>query len=76
LILIAPLRLGGGHEGRSGDADQWLTVKALADPGLKARYAELGASPMPTSPAEMKAFRAAEEARLLPIMKAAGIKPG
>src|SRR4051812_26995080 len=52
-----------------------LTNKALADPALKARYAELGASPMPTSPAEMKAFREAEEARLLPIMKAAGIKP-
>ena len=27
------------------------------------------------TPAEMKAFRASEEARLLPIMKAAGIKP-
>jgi len=53
-----------------------LTVKALADPQLKARYADLGASPMPTSPAEMKAFRASEEARLLPIMRAAGIKPG
>jgi tripartite-type tricarboxylate transporter receptor subunit TctC len=53
-----------------------LTNKALADPGLKARYADLGATPMPTTPAEMKAFRAAEEARLLPIMKAAGIKPG
>jgi tripartite-type tricarboxylate transporter receptor subunit TctC len=52
-----------------------LTNKALADPGLKARYADLGASPMPTTPAEMKAYRAAEEARLLPIMKAAGIKP-
>ena len=52
-----------------------LTNKALADPGLKARYADLGASPMPTTPAEMKAFREAEEARLLPIMKAAGIKP-
>jgi tripartite-type tricarboxylate transporter receptor subunit TctC len=53
-----------------------LTNRALADPGLKARYADLGAAPMPMSPAEMKAFRASEEARLLPIMKAAGIKPG
>jgi tripartite-type tricarboxylate transporter receptor subunit TctC len=52
-----------------------LTGKALADPQLKARYAELGATPWPTSPAEVKAFRASEEARLLPIMKAAGIKP-
>jgi tripartite-type tricarboxylate transporter receptor subunit TctC len=52
-----------------------LTVKALADPALKARYSDLGATPWPTSPAEIKAFRDSEEARLLPIMKAAGIKP-
>jgi hypothetical protein len=42
---------------------------------LKARYTDLGATPWPTSPAEIKAFRDAEELRLLPIMKAAGIKP-
>jgi tripartite-type tricarboxylate transporter receptor subunit TctC len=53
-----------------------LTVKALADPALKARYAELGATPWPTSPAEIRAFRDSEEVRLLPVMKAAGIKPG
>jgi hypothetical protein len=29
----------------------------------------------PTSPDEAKAYRDAEEKRLLPIMKAAGIKP-
>jgi tripartite-type tricarboxylate transporter receptor subunit TctC len=52
-----------------------LTVKALADPALKARYADLGATPWPASPAEIRAFRDAEEARLLPILKAAGIKP-
>ena len=52
-----------------------LTVKALVDPWLKARYGELGATPMPTTPAEIKAFRDSEEVRLLPIMKAAGIKP-
>jgi len=52
-----------------------LTAKALADPALKARYAELGATPWATSPAEIKAFRDSEEVRLLPIMKAAGIKP-
>jgi hypothetical protein len=40
-----------------------------------ARYTDLGATPWPTSPAEIKAFRDAEETRLLPIMKAAGIKP-
>jgi tripartite-type tricarboxylate transporter receptor subunit TctC len=53
-----------------------LTVKALADPSLKARYSELGATPWPTSPAEIRTFRDSEEARLLPIMRAAGIKPG
>jgi tripartite-type tricarboxylate transporter receptor subunit TctC len=53
-----------------------LTVKALAEPSLKARYSELGATPWPTTPAEISAFRDSEEARLLPIMKAAGIKPG
>ena len=52
-----------------------LTAKALADPALKARYAELGATPWPASPVEIKAFRGSEEMRLLPIMKAAGIKP-
>jgi tripartite-type tricarboxylate transporter receptor subunit TctC len=52
-----------------------LVARALADPGLKARYADLGATPWPVSPAEIKAFRDAEEVRLLPIMKAAGIKP-
>ena len=40
-----------------------------------ARYTDLGATPWPTSPAEIKAFRDSEETRLLPIMKAAGIKP-
>jgi hypothetical protein len=42
---------------------------------LKARYADLGATPWPASSAEIKAFRDSEEVRLLPIMKAAGIKP-
>jgi tripartite-type tricarboxylate transporter receptor subunit TctC len=52
-----------------------LTARALADPALKARYADLGATPWPTSPAQIKAFRDAEEVRLLPVLKAAGIKP-
>jgi hypothetical protein len=52
-----------------------LAVKALADPSLKARYADLGATPWPTSQAKIKASRDAEEVRLLPIMRAAGIKP-
>jgi tripartite-type tricarboxylate transporter receptor subunit TctC len=52
-----------------------LIARALADPALKARYADLGATPWPTSPAKIKAFRDAEEVRLLPVLKAAGIKP-
>jgi tripartite-type tricarboxylate transporter receptor subunit TctC len=52
-----------------------LTVNALADPWLKGRYGDLGARPWPVSPAEIRAFRDSEEARLLPVMKAAGIKP-
>jgi tripartite-type tricarboxylate transporter receptor subunit TctC len=52
-----------------------LIARALADPWLKARYADLGATPWPTSPAEIKTFRDAEEAHPLPVLKAAGIKP-
>jgi tripartite-type tricarboxylate transporter receptor subunit TctC len=52
-----------------------LIARALADPALKARYSDLGATPWPTSPAEIVAFRNAEETRLLPVLKAAGIKP-
>jgi tripartite-type tricarboxylate transporter receptor subunit TctC len=52
-----------------------LNSKALVDPALQARYAQLGATPWPASPAEVKAFRDSEEARLLPVLKAAGIKP-
>ncbi|MEA2883924.1 MAG: hypothetical protein QOH32_3180 [Bradyrhizobium sp.] len=52
-----------------------LLGRALADPGLKARYADLGATPWRASTAEIRAFRDSEEARLLPVMRAAGIKP-
>ena len=52
-----------------------LTANALADPGVKTRYGDLGATTWPTSPAEIAAFRDSEQARLLPIMQAAGIKP-
>jgi tripartite-type tricarboxylate transporter receptor subunit TctC len=52
-----------------------LTVKALADPALIKGYGELGATPLPMTPSEAAAFRDSEEARLLPLMKAAGIKP-
>lgn len=52
-----------------------LTVRALADEAVKKRYAELGATVLPTTPDEARAYRDKEETRLLPIMKAAGIKP-
>lgn len=52
-----------------------LTARALADPAVKARYGDLGASTWATSPAEILAFRDSEQARLLPVMKVAGIKP-
>ncbi len=52
-----------------------LTARALADPQVTARYRDLGASAWPTTPAEISAFRDNEQARLLPVMKAAGIKP-
>lgn len=52
-----------------------LTVRALADPAVRAKFLELGAIPWSTTPAEARAFRESEEGRLLPILKAAGIKP-
>jgi tripartite-type tricarboxylate transporter receptor subunit TctC len=52
-----------------------LTVTALASDFVKKRYADLGASVWPTSPDEAKAYRDAEEKRLMPIIKSAGIKP-
>src|SRR3954463_8367451 len=52
-----------------------LTIKALGEKSLQERYADLGATPWPATSAEIRAFRDSEEARLLPIMKAAGIKP-
>ena len=50
-------------------------TKALNDPDLKRRFEELGATAWPTSAEEITAFRAKEEARLLPVIQAAGIKP-
>jgi len=52
-----------------------LTVRALADDAVKKRYAELGATVWPTTPDELKEYRDREEKRLLPIIKAAGIRP-
>lgn len=71
IALVGPAGMASGLV----DQINALCVKALADPGLKTLYNDLGATPMPMTPKEITAFRDSEEARLLPIMKAAGIKP-
>jgi tripartite-type tricarboxylate transporter receptor subunit TctC len=70
-IMIGPAGIRGDVVERANA----LTVKALADETVKKRYAELGATVWPTTPDEARAYRDKEEKRLLPIMKAAGIKP-
>ena len=64
-----------GHEGRSCGASKCAHRQGARRSGVESAYQELGATPWPTSPAEIKAFRDSEEVRLLPIMKTAGIKP-
>jgi tripartite-type tricarboxylate transporter receptor subunit TctC len=46
----------------------------LADPTVKARMAELGATSMPMNPAEFGAFIAAETDKWAKVIKAAGVK--
>ena len=48
---------------------------ALADPKIKARLADLGAVPMPMTPAEFGKFIAAETEKWAKVIKAANIKP-
>jgi tripartite-type tricarboxylate transporter receptor subunit TctC len=48
---------------------------ALADPNIKARLADLGAVPMPMTPAEFGKFIAAETEKWAKVIKAANIKP-
>jgi tripartite-type tricarboxylate transporter receptor subunit TctC len=47
---------------------------ALADPVFKARFAELGSTVLPTSPAEFANFVADETAKWAKVVKFAGIK--
>ncbi len=49
---------------------------ALADPTIKARFASLGAEPMPMTPAEFGKFIADETEKWAKVIKSAGIKPG
>jgi tripartite-type tricarboxylate transporter receptor subunit TctC len=47
---------------------------SLADPGLAARIADLGATPMPLSPSEFDAFVAAETEKWARVVKFSGTK--
>ena len=51
------------------------TNAAIAEPAMKARLADLGASIFVSSPSEFKAFIAAEIEKWTQVVKAAGIKP-
>ncbi len=51
-------------------------VTALNHPPVKARYAQLGATVVGSTPAELAAFLQAEIDRWGPVIKAAGIKDG
>jgi tripartite-type tricarboxylate transporter receptor subunit TctC len=46
----------------------------LADPRLKARFADLGITPMPMTPSECRSFITAETEKWAKVIKFAGIK--
>jgi len=48
---------------------------ALADPTIKAKLAEVGATPVVFTPAEFRAYVAAETEKWAAVIKAAGVKP-
>ena len=66
--VAAPAGLPGWMVERIGA----LTRQALATPELKGRFEENGATAWPVGPAELSAFRAANEAAFAPIIRAAG----
>ena len=66
--VVAPAGLPGWMVERIGA----LTRQALATPALQGRFEENGATPWPVGPAELVAFRAANEAAFAPIIRAAG----
>ena len=47
----------------------------LAEPRLKARFAELGGEPMPMTPAEFGKLAAAETEKWAKVIRSANIKP-
>jgi len=48
---------------------------ALADPKMKSRFADLGGTPLPGSPADYGKLIAEETAKWAKVIKFAGIKP-
>jgi tripartite-type tricarboxylate transporter receptor subunit TctC len=48
---------------------------AIADPGMKARFAAIGGEPLPGSPAEFGKLIAEETGKWAKVVRAAGIKP-
>jgi len=48
---------------------------ALAEPALQSRFAELGAEPMPMTPADLGKFMVAETDKWAKVIKSANIKP-
>jgi tripartite-type tricarboxylate transporter receptor subunit TctC len=48
---------------------------ALADPGIKARFGDVGATPIVFTPAEANAFVVAQTEKWAKVIKSAGIKP-
>jgi tripartite-type tricarboxylate transporter receptor subunit TctC len=48
---------------------------ALADPTIKARFADVGAMPIVFTPAEAGAFVTAQTEKWAKVIKSAGIKP-
>ena len=50
-------------------------IAALAEPEMKTRLADLGAVPMPSTPAEFGSFLAADTEKWAKVIRAANIKP-
>ena len=48
---------------------------ALADPGMKARFADIGGEPLPGSPAEFGKLIAEETEKWAKVVRSAGMKP-
>ncbi len=68
--LAAPANLPSGMLQRM---NEW-TKRALESEVLIRGYRDLGAEPWYTSPAEILAYRAAQEARLAPLIRASGAR--